>query len=77
MQIETFVLLALKDPLRGSIISSREEKGQVGHKSGHFMRGQTSGHGIQIRTWDTNPDMGHKSGHGIQIQTWDTNLDIY
>ena len=24
---------------------------------------QKSGHGIQIRTWDTNPDMGHKSGH--------------
>ena len=25
--------------------------------------GHTDGHGIQIRTWDTNPDMGYKSGH--------------
>ena len=31
---------------------------------------QDYGHGIQIRTWDTNPDMGYKSGHGTQIWTF-------
>ena len=43
-------LTRLKDPLRGSIINSKE-MGEVGQKSGHFKRG------------DKHPDMGQKSGH--------------
>ena len=56
----------LKDPLRGSIINSKTKKRrQVGHGQtfGHFKRGQTSGHGTEIRTWDIRTDMGHMDGH--------------
>ena len=63
-EVRNFAHTRLKDPLRGSIIDSKEG-GQVG---------QTSGEGTNIRTRDRNPDI---SIEGTNIRTWDTNPDIY
>ena len=65
-QAQPFKGTRLKDPLRGSIIDSKE-RGQVGQTSRHFKRGdkhpdlgQKFGH---FNRGDKHPDMGHKSGH--------------
>ena len=66
-QAQPFKGTRLKDPLRGSIIDSKE-RGQVGQTSRHLSEG------TNIRTWDRNPDI---SREATNIGPWDTNPDIY